>query len=186
MKLLSAFHSSVDFDDTSYGASHNASILSIYYIESRGAAVHLACEERKEYQADYDVKGGIIDITDERTEPVELLVCDCGSPRSDREIRLRPWTLHWYAACPAVVDTFNQMVEICGPAGGDFSAEWMINREMSWIFRQSFSNTPSRNNEPLGTLSSEFKRRRQRLLFLSVVAKSDLSIKLPLATSNVV
>ena len=75
VKLFFALHSSVDIDDTSYGASHNASILSICYNESHGAAVYLACEKRKVHLVDCDEKEDIIDIIDGRTELVKLLVC---------------------------------------------------------------------------------------------------------------
>ena len=115
MKLFFALHSSVKFDDTSYRASHTVSILSIRYIESCGAALDLACEKRKVHPVGCDEKGGILDTTDEGIELVKLLVCRCGSPESKRVNRLRLWTLHCYAACPAFVDALNQMVEICGP-----------------------------------------------------------------------
>ena len=119
MKLFFALHSFVKFDGASYRASHTVSVLSIRYIESRGAALDLACEKRKVHPIAYDRNGGIIDTTDEGIELVELLVCKCGSPESNRVIRLRPWTLHCYAASSAFVDALNQMVEICGLIGGD-------------------------------------------------------------------
>lgn len=107
VKLFFALHSSVKFDDTSYRASYTVSILSIRYIESRGVALDLACEKRKVYLIGYDEKRGIIDTTDEGIELVELLVYKCGSPDSNRVIRLRPWTLHCYAACSVFVDAHN-------------------------------------------------------------------------------
>lgn len=94
VNLFFALHSSVNFDDISYGVSHTVSILLICYIESRGAILHLAYEERKVYLVGCDEKGDIIDTIDKRIELVKLLVYKCGSSEFNREIRLRPWTLH--------------------------------------------------------------------------------------------
>jgi hypothetical protein len=107
MKLLFALYSFIELDDTSDGKSHTVSVLSVGDIKSRGAALHLACQERETHLVGSGEKGGIIDATDERIKPVKLLISKCGSPESDRVIRLRPWTLHWYAACPAFVDILD-------------------------------------------------------------------------------
>ena len=195
VKLFFALHSSVKFDGTSYGASHTVSILSICYVESRGAALDLACEKWKVHSIGCDEKGGIIDTTDEGIELVELLVCKRGSPESNGEIRLRPWTLHCYTACPAFVNTLNQMVEICGPVGGECfcrrdnqSRDILDNPRFVSVLDLSISHfkRSSRNSESLGTSCSDSKRHRQRLLLASVIPRFDLSIKLPLAAINVV
>lgn len=88
VNLFFALYSSVNFDNTSYGASYTISILSIYYIESRDAALHLVYKKRKVYSIDYDEKEDIIDTTDKRIELIKLLVYKCESPKFNREIRL--------------------------------------------------------------------------------------------------
>ena len=47
MKLFLALHRFVELNDTSHGNSHTVSVLSVGNIESRGVALHLACEERE-------------------------------------------------------------------------------------------------------------------------------------------
>lgn len=93
VKLLFALYSFIELDNTSYSVSYTISILSIRYIESRGAELDLIYKKRKVYPIGYDEKGGIIDTTNKGIELIELLVCRCGSPESNRVIRLRPWTL---------------------------------------------------------------------------------------------
>jgi len=74
VKLLFALYSSVELDNTSYGASYTISILSICNFKSRGVVLHLVYKERKVYLVSYDEKGGIIDATDKRIELIKLLI----------------------------------------------------------------------------------------------------------------
>ena len=94
VKLFFTLYISIKFDSTSYRASYTVSILSIRYIESRSAALDLVYKKRKVYPVGCDEKGGIIDTINKGIELVTLLVYKCGSPKSNRVIRLRPWTLH--------------------------------------------------------------------------------------------
>ena len=94
VKLLFALYSFIELDNTSYSASYIINILLIRYIESRGAALDLVYKKWKVYPVGCDEKGGIIDTTDEGIELIKLLVYKYGSPKFNRVIRLRPWTLY--------------------------------------------------------------------------------------------
>ena len=119
VELLFVLYSIVELDNTSHSANHVVNILLVRYIESLGATLDLACEKGKVHPVGCDEKQGIIDTTDEGIELVELLACERGSFESNRVIRLRQWTPHWYVACLAFVDALNRMVEICDPVGGE-------------------------------------------------------------------
>ena len=78
----------------SYGNSHTVSVLSVCDIKGCSIALHLARQEREVYPVGYDEKGVLINAADERIKLIELLVDECGSPKFNREIRLRPWILY--------------------------------------------------------------------------------------------
>ena len=107
VELFVTFHSFVEFDNTSYGNSHTVSVLSVCDIKGCGTALHLACQEREVHPVSCDEKGVLVNAADKRIKLIELLVGKCGLPESNRVIWLRPWTLHWYVAYPAFINTFR-------------------------------------------------------------------------------
>ncbi len=117
VKLLLVLHSFVELDDTSHGQSHTVSVLSICDVKCCGTALHFACKEGKIHSVGCNKKEGLINATDEQIDLFELLVSKCKLSESNRVIRLRLETLRWYAAHSAFVDTFNQIIKICGAVG---------------------------------------------------------------------
>jgi len=94
VKLLLAFHSSIEFNDTFYGNSYTVRVLSVGDVESRYTVLHLAGKEGKVYSVGCDEKGGIEDATNKRIELLELLVGKGRPPKSNRVVRLRLRTLY--------------------------------------------------------------------------------------------
>jgi len=107
VKLFLAFHSSVEFDDTSYDNSYTISVLSVGDIKYRGTILNLVGEEGKVYPVGYNEKGGLINAIDERIDLFKLLVGKYESPKSNRVIRLRLRTLHYYTTYLAFINAFN-------------------------------------------------------------------------------
>ncbi len=107
VQLFLALHRPKKIDKSSYGDGHTVSVLSVRDVQRCRAAFDLAGEEGKVHPIGCNERGGLINAADERIELFELLVDKCGSPESNRVIRLRLGTLHWYAAHSAFVNTFN-------------------------------------------------------------------------------
>jgi len=94
VKLLLAFYSSIEFDDTSYGNSYTISVLSVGDIKYYGIVLNLVGKKGKVYSVGYDEKGGIEDAANKRIELLKLLVGKGRSPKSNRVVRLRLRTLY--------------------------------------------------------------------------------------------
>lgn len=60
------------------------SVLSISDIKRYSTTLHFAREKREVYLVSCDKKRVVINGADERFELVELLICECGSPKSNR------------------------------------------------------------------------------------------------------
>lgn len=62
MKLLLAFYSFIEFDNTSYNNSYTISVLLINNIKYYGTILNLVGKKGKVYLINYNKKGGIKDI----------------------------------------------------------------------------------------------------------------------------
>ena len=114
VKLFLAPYKSKKFDKSSYGDGHAMRVLAIGNVESRGAALHLAGEERKVYPRCSHEIGKKLGpgLTHERLKLIQLFLCERGSPESHRVVRLWTSTLELFCVIPAFVDTFAKMIEM--------------------------------------------------------------------------
>ncbi len=114
MKLFLSFHSSVEFDHTSYGNSHAVSVLSVGDIKCRGTTLDLAGEERKVHpRCGYEVGERLgPDLTHKRFELFELFLCERRSPESYGEVGLWAGTMERDYAVPAFINTLVEMIEM--------------------------------------------------------------------------
>jgi len=122
VKLFLAFHSSIEFDDTSYGNSHTVSILSVGDIKCRGTTLDLAGEERKIYpRYSYEIGKKLRPgLTHERLELIQLFLRERRSPESYRVVGLWTSFIKRERECtvPAFISYFIEMIKVRGAIGG--------------------------------------------------------------------